>query len=95
MDGAYDVNVYFIPVLKEQMLPWNQLWNRVSWKRSAGFVAAYIILWKWFVRCPGKIVYDKDNIPCFFLLDKQGKVIYKTNGAYTDEKYDELDEKIE
>jgi hypothetical protein len=37
----------------------------------------------------------QDNTPSFFLLDKQGKIIYRTTGAFTEKKFDEIDEKIE
>ncbi len=33
--------------------------------------------------------------PYFFLLDKQGKIVYTTSGAYTKEKYNELDKKLQ
>ncbi|HNP48861.1 MAG TPA: hypothetical protein PKL85_08485 [Bacteroidia bacterium] len=96
MDGAYDVNVYFIPVFKGANVATKSTLKQ-KFRENA-----QQDLWPHILFCENdlsdvqeKLSMTKDNIPYFFLLDKQGKVIYKTNGAYTDEKYDELDEKIE
>ncbi|MBP6403585.1 MAG: hypothetical protein KA281_10360, partial [Bacteroidia bacterium] len=37
----------------------------------------------------------KDNVPYFFLLDKSGQIVYRTSGAYTEEKFDAMDDKVE
>jgi len=36
---------------------------------------------------------DKES-PYFFVLDKQGKIVYKTSGAYTDDKLDAIENSI-
>ena len=37
----------------------------------------------------------QSDIPYIFLLDKEGKIIYKTTGPYTEKKWDDLDDLIE
>ena len=38
----------------------------------------------------------KDRIkPYFFLLDKQGKIVYATSGGYTKEKHQEIEQKLQ
>ena len=47
----------------------------------------------------GKTVLEKLNmnnkeIPYLFLLNKEGQIVYRTSGAFTDEKFDAIDELI-
>lgn len=35
------------------------------------------------------------TLPYFFLLDKDGKIVYATSGAYTKEKHNELEKKLQ
>lgn len=35
---------------------------------------------------------DRDNIPYFFVLDGQGRIIHRTEGAFSDEKLDAIEE---
>jgi predicted transcriptional regulator len=37
---------------------------------------------------------DQKDIPYIFVLDKDGKIIYQTSGAYSDEKIEKMDELV-
>lgn len=39
--------------------------------------------------------FERKDIPYFFVLDPEGKIVYATSGKYTEEKLDEVEEKIE
>ena len=39
--------------------------------------------------------FEKKDIPYFFVLDKEGKIVYATSGKYTSKKLDEVEEVLE
>jgi hypothetical protein len=39
--------------------------------------------------------FEKKDIPYFFVLDKDGKIIYATSGKYTTGKLDEVEKVLE
>jgi predicted transcriptional regulator len=39
--------------------------------------------------------FEKKDIPYFFVLDKDGKIVYATSGKYTSAKLDEVEEVLE
>jgi predicted transcriptional regulator len=42
-----------------------------------------------------KLKMDDKKKPYIFVLDKEGKIIYVTSGAYTEEKMDDIEDKLE
>lgn len=42
-----------------------------------------------------KLKMDDKTKPYIYVLDKEGKIVFVTSGAYTEEKMDEIDEYIE
>jgi predicted transcriptional regulator len=39
--------------------------------------------------------FEKKDIPYFFVLDKDGKIVYATSGKYTSAKLDKVEEVLE
>lgn len=39
--------------------------------------------------------FEKKDIPYFFVLDSQGKIVYATSGKYSAKKMDEIEEVLE
>ena len=39
--------------------------------------------------------FDKKDVPYFFVLDAEGKIIYATTGRYTDAKMEEVEEVLD
>ncbi len=39
--------------------------------------------------------FEKRDIPYFFVLDKEGKIVYATSGAYSAAKMDAIEDVIE
>jgi hypothetical protein len=39
--------------------------------------------------------FERRDIPYFFVLDPEGKIVYATSGAYTEKKMDEVEESIQ
>jgi hypothetical protein len=38
--------------------------------------------------------FEKRDIPYFFVLDPEGKIVFATSGAFTEDKLDEVEESI-
>ena len=95
-DPAYDFNIYLVPMI-----------GGVKGV-AAGAVEKEMKksldpeLYKYFLLYVGEVASykqslkmgDKD-VPYFFVLDKTGKIVYRTSGAYSDDKLEKIDEAIE
>jgi 5-dehydro-2-deoxygluconokinase len=44
---------------------------------------------------PIELDFEKKDIPYFFVLDKDGKIIFATSGSYSESKLDQIEEVIE
>ena len=92
-DDMYDVNVYFIAMFTGA----NKALMNASMKRMKKSdnkeLYPYVLYYKGQVK-----TYKEDlnmparDTPYFFILDKTGKIAYKTSGTFKDRKFDEMDE---
>jgi hypothetical protein len=93
---SYDINLYFIPMFtgvnavaagpaKKQM----QKDVQADLQPHVMFYSGEIQTYK------EKLKMDDPKLPYIFVLDKDGKIIYETTGAYSEEKMDEIDEHLE
>ncbi|MBL0257988.1 MAG: hypothetical protein IPQ03_10920 [Bacteroidetes bacterium] len=96
MDAAYDVNVFFVPVFKGANAAMKSTLKQ-KFRENA-----QQDLWPHILFCENDLSavqsalnMTKDNVPYFSLLDKSGQIVYRTSGAYTEEKFDAMDEKVE
>ncbi|UZR94627.1 hypothetical protein [Chondrinema litorale] len=92
----YDVNMYFVALLKGI---YKVADNKISNKMKSGIDAKFH---KNMVIYTGKINdYKKQlnlgqkDLPYFFVLDKNGNIVYHTQGAYSDKKLYEIQSAIE
>ena len=92
-DFAYDVNVYFIPMfsgLKKAAVgaAKNKALKNVDKELHphilfySGEIASY----------RDALQLDEKDQPYFFVLDKQGKIVYATSGEYSAKKMEEVEE---
>jgi hypothetical protein len=96
MDDMYDVNVYFVPVLTGTNLAFAASMKKKFRESAQEDLKPHVL----FCDQDGKEIIEKLNmsrneVPYFFLLDKDGKIVYRTNGPFTDEKLDAIDELID
>jgi hypothetical protein len=96
MDDMFDVNVYFIPVLTGTNISFAASVKKKFKENTQQDLQSHVL----FCTENGKEVIksidmNDTSIPYFFLLDKENKIIYKTKGHYTEEKFDAIDELIE
>jgi hypothetical protein len=93
---GYDVNVYFVPMFTGVNAAATGTAKRKAAKNVDAQLLPYILFYKGELKSYKEALdFEKKDIPYFFVLDPEGKIVYATSGAYTDEKMDAVEEKIE
>ena len=93
---TYDVNVYFVPMFTGVNAAATGTAKKKALKNIDPQLLPYILFYKGELK-PYKeaLDFEKRDIPYFFVLDPQGKIVYATSGKYSQDKMDEVEEKIE
>lgn len=96
MDDAFDVNVFFIPLLKGANKSFEGTLKRKFADNTPLDLKSHVL----FSDTPAEplmasLQMSNPDIPYILLLNKEGSIIYRTNGAYTEEKFDAIDDLIE
>ena len=93
---TYDVDVYFIPMFTGVNAAASGTAKRKAAKNMDAQLLPYILFYKGSLK-PYKdaLDFEQKDIPYMFVLDKQGKIIYATSGAYSDAKMDAVEKAIE
>lgn len=93
---TYDVNVYFVPMFTGVNAAATGTAKKKASKNIDPQLLPYILFYKGELKTYKEALdFEKRDIPYFFVLDPQGKIVFATSGKYTDEKMDEVEEKIE
>jgi hypothetical protein len=93
---SYDVNVYFIPMFTGVNAAATGTAKRKAIKNVDPQLLAYILFYKGELKTYKEALdFEKKDIPYFFVLDKEGKIVYATSGKYSAAKMDEIEEAIE
>lgn len=93
---AYDVNVYFVPMFTGINAAATGTAKKKAIKNVDPNLLPYILFYKGELK-PYKdaLDFEKKDIPYFFVLDKDGKIIYATSGKYSKAKMDQIEEVLE
>ncbi len=93
---GYDVNVYFIPMFTGVNAAATGTAKKKALKNVDPNLLPFILFYKGELK-PYKdaLDFEKKDIPYFFVLDKEGKVIYATSGKYSENKMEEIEEVLE
>jgi len=93
---GYDVNVYFIPMFTGINTAATGTAKKHAAKNIDPQLLPYVLFYKGELK-PYKDALDfqHKDVPYFFVLDPEGKIIYATSGKYTDDKMDEIESVIE
>ena len=93
---GYDVNVYFVPMFTGVNAAAQGTAKRKALKDIDPQLLPYILFYKGELK-PYKeaLDFEKRDIPYFFVLDPEGKIVFATSGKYTDEKLEEVEAVIE
>lgn len=92
----YDVHLYFIPMFTGL----NKLTVEQSKKKikedTDSELHPYVVFYEGSLKVyQEQLGINQKELPYFFVLDKNGKIIYSTTGKYTEEKMDAIEELIE
>lgn len=92
----YDVNVYFVPMFTGVKAAATGAAKNKAAKNIDPRLHPYILFYKGALK-PYKesLAFDKKDVPYFFVLDKDGKIVYATSGEYTDKKMEEIESLLE
>jgi hypothetical protein len=93
---AYDVNVYFIPMFTGVNAAATGTAKRKALKNIDPQLLPYVLFYKGDMK-PYKdaLDFEKRDIPYFFVLDPQGKIVYATSGQFSEAKMAKIEEVLE
>lgn len=93
---AYDVNVYFVPMFTGINAAATGTAKKKALKNIDSNLLPYILFYKGDLK-PYKesLDFEKKDVPYFFVLDKNGKILYATSGGYSAKKMDEIEAVLE
>lgn len=93
---AYDVNVYFVPMFTGINAAATGTAKKKAIKNVDPNLLPYILFYKGELKSYKEALdFEKKDIPYFFVLDKEGKIVYATSGKYSKAKMDEIEEVLE
>lgn len=93
---GYDVNVYFVPMFTGINAAATGTAKKKAIKNVDPQLLPYILFYKGELKTyKEELDFERRDMPYFFVLDPEGKIVYATTGAYTDKKMDEVEESIQ
>ncbi|MCB0487705.1 MAG: hypothetical protein KDC99_04470 [Cyclobacteriaceae bacterium] len=93
---GYDVNVYFVPMFTGVNAAATGTAKRKALKKVDPQLLPYILFYKGEIKTyKQELDFEKRDIPYFFVLDKDGKIVFATSGGYSESKMDEVEAAIE
>lgn len=95
-DFSYDVNVYFVPMFTGVNAAATGTAKRKAIKNVDPQLLPYILFYRGELKSYKEALdFEKKDIPYFFVLDANGKIIYATSGKYTASKMDQVESVME
>lgn len=93
---GYDVNVYFVPMFTGINAAATGTAKKKAVKNVDPQLLPNILFYKGDLK-PYKdaLDFERKDIPYFFVLDPDGKILYATSGAYSEKKLGEVEDVIE
>ncbi|CAN5367899.1 hypothetical protein BH09BAC5_BH09BAC5_23670 [soil metagenome] len=96
MSDAFDVNLYFIPMFTGAKEAAAGNAKKQMKEDVQEDLQPHILIYKGALDAyKDALKMDDKKKPYIFVLDKEGKILYVTSGTYTEEKMDEIEDKIE
>lgn len=93
---AYDIHVYFIPMFTGVKTAAEKTVRRKALKNFDERLFPNILFYKGQLK-PYKdaLDFERKDTPYFFVINKEGKIVYATSGIFTEEKLAEVEASIE
>jgi hypothetical protein len=93
---GYDVNVYFVPMFTGVNAAATGTAKKKAIKNVDPQLLPYILFYKGELKTYKEALdFEKKDIPYFFVLDPDGKIVYATSGKFSEDKLDKIEESIE
>ena len=93
---GYNVNVYFIPMFTGINAAVTVIAKKKAVKNVDPQLLPYLLFYKGELKTYKEALdFDRRDIPYFFVLDPDGKIVYATSGSYSESKMDEVEKVIE
>lgn len=93
---SYDVNVYFVPMFTGVNAAATGTAKRKAAKNIDPQLLPYVLFYKGELKSYKEALdFEKKDIPYFFVLDPQGKIVFATSGKYSESKMEEIEEHLE
>lgn len=93
---GYDLNVYFIPMFTGINAAAAGTAKKKALQNVDPNLLPYILFYKGELKTYKEALdFEKKDAPYFFVLDKDGKIIYATSGTYSQKKMDGVEETLE
>lgn len=93
---TYDVNVYFIPMFTGVNAAATGTAKRKAAKNIDPQLLPYVLFYRGELKTyKAALDFEKKDIPYFFVLDPEGRIVYATSGKYTAAKMDAIEEHLE
>src|SRR4051812_849967 len=93
---GYDVNVYFVPMFTGVNAAATGTAKKKAIKNVDPQLLPYILFYKGELKAYKEALdFEKKDIPYFFVLDSNGKIVYATSGKFSQDKLDKIEESIE
>ncbi|MBL0741729.1 TlpA family protein disulfide reductase [Chryseolinea lacunae] len=93
---GYDVNVYFVPMFTGVNAAATGTAKRKAMKNIDPQLLPYILFYRGELKTYKEALdFEKRDIPYFFVLDAEGKIIHATSGKYTTAKMDAVEGVLE
>lgn len=87
----YDVNVYFVPMFTGINAAATGVAKKKALKNVDPQLLPYVLFYKGELKkYKDQLDFDRKDIPYFFVLDADGKIVYATDGSYSDEKMESI-----
>jgi hypothetical protein len=89
---SYDVNVYFVPMFTGVNAAATGTAKRKAIKNIDPQLLPYILFYKGELKKYKEALdFEKKDVPYFFVLDADGKIVYATTGRYSADKMDKIE----
>lgn len=93
---GYEVNVYFVPMFTGVNAAATGTAKKKAIKNVDPQLLPYILFYKGELKSYKEALdFDKKELPYFFVLDPEGKIVYATSGKYSEDKMDAIEEHLE
>lgn len=95
-DVGYDVHVFFIPMFTGVKQAAASTAEKQMKKKTDPTLLPHILFYKGDLKTyKESLDFEKKDVPYFFVLDKEGKIVYATTGPYTAKKMEEVEDLME